>query len=84
MMKQAIIGLQGGRTRHSHRVQGPEVNTHSPPPTVFVSSTFIVVINTLTTVGDADQCYYTIPLKKQLQCMTCSDSGGVQFMSPRW
>ena len=44
MMKQAIIGLQGGRTMRSHRVQGPEVNTHSPPPTVFVSSTFIVVI----------------------------------------
>ena len=43
MMKQAIIGLQGGRTlgrkaTPTNSAQGLEVNTHSPPPTVFVSS----------------------------------------------
>ena len=50
MMKQAIIGLQGGRTLHhkatpTNSAQGPEVNTHSPPPTVFVSFVFNVILS---------------------------------------
>ena len=50
MMKQAIIGLQGGRTlchkaTPTNGAQGPEVNTHSPPPTVFVSFVFNVILS---------------------------------------
>lgn len=47
MMKQAIIGLQGGQTlgrkaTPTNSAQGLEVNTHSPPPTVFVSSVSVL------------------------------------------
>ena len=50
MMKQAIIGLQGGRTlghkaTPTNSAQGLEVNTHSPPPTVFVSSVSVFFLH---------------------------------------